>query len=74
MKDRQRAQRLHEDYWGRCWTVPLGAYLGAKVRSSRPDNDAHDLEFRIQRSDGTVATSWGEVTGTYYDNSEARWL
>ena len=74
MNDRQRAQRQHEDYWGRCWTVPLGVYLGAGVRSSRPDNDAHDIEFRIQRSDGTVATSWGEVTGTYYDNPEARWL
>ena len=74
MNDRQQAQRQHEDYWGRCWTVPLGAYLGAEVRSSRPDNDAHDIEFRTQRSDGTVATSWGEVTGTYYDNTEARWL
>ena len=74
MNDRQRAQRQHEDYWGRCWTVPLGAYLGAEVLSSRPDNDAHDIEFRIGRCDGTVATSWGEVTGTYYDNIEARWL
>ena len=74
MNNRQRAQRQHEDYWGRCWTVPLGAYLGAEVRSIRPDNDAHDIEFRIQRSDGTVATSWGEVTGAYYDNTEARRL
>ena len=74
MNDRQRQQRQHEEYWGRCWTVPLGRYLCAKVQSSRPDNDAHDIEFRIQRSDGTVTTSWGEVTGAYYDNSEAEWL
>ena len=74
MNGQQRRQRRHEDYWGRCWTVPLGAYLGAEVRSSRPDNDAHDIDFWIQRSDGMVATSWGEVTGTYYDNREARWL
>lgn len=74
MNDRQRQQRQHEEYWGRCWTVLLGRYLCAEVQSSRPDNDAHDIEFRIQRSDGTVTTSWGEVTGAYYDNSEAEWL
>ena len=74
MNDRQRLQRQHEDYWGRCWTVPLGRYLRADVQSSRPDNDAHDIEFRIQGSDGTVTTSWGEITGAYYDNSEARRL
>ena len=74
MNDRQRRQRQHEDYWGRCWTVPLGRYLCAEVQCGRPDNDAHDMEFRIQRSDGRVATSWGEVTGAYHDNSDAKWL
>ena len=74
MNERQRQQRQHEEYWGRCWTVPLGRYLCAEVQSSRPDNDAHDIEFWIQRSDGTVTSSWGEIAGAYYDNSEAEWL
>lgn len=74
MNERQRQQRQHEEYWGRCWTAPLGRYFCADVQSRRAENDAHDIEFRIQRSDGTVTASWGEVTGAYYDNKEAEWL
>jgi len=74
MNERQRQQRQHEEYWGRCWTVPLGRYICADVHSRRADNDAYDIEFRVQRTDGTVTTSWGEVTGAYYDNNEAEWL
>ena len=67
-------QRQHEDYWGRCWAAALGKHMGAEVRSSRPDEDPPDIDFHIRRRDGTVTTSWGEVTGTYYDSNEAGWL
>ena len=71
---RQREQRQHEDYWGRCWAVPLGQHLAGEVHPSRPSDDPPDINFRIERPDGTVLTSWGEVSGTYYDAAEAKWL
>ena len=64
----------HEDYWGRCWAVALERHMDAKVRSARPHEDPPDVDFQIRRRDGTVATCWGEVTGTYYDSNEAKQL
>ena len=67
-------QRQHEEYWGQCWAVPLGQHLAAEVHPTRPHDDPPDIDFRIERPDGTVVTSWGEVTGTYYDAQEAKLL
>ena len=67
-------QRQHEDYWGRCWAVPLGQHLAAEVHPTRPHDDPPDIDFHIERPDGTVVTSWGELTGSYYDRQEAKWL
>ena len=67
-------QREHEDYWGRCWAGALGQLMDAEVSSTRPDADPPDVNFRIQRRDGAAITSWGEITGTYYDSNEAKWL
>ena len=67
-------QRQHEDYWGRCWAVPLGRHLAAEVHPNRPSDDPPDVDFRIEYPDGAVRTSWGEITGTYYDATEAKLL
>ena len=67
-------KRQHEDYWGSCWAVALGQHMDAEVRSTRPDEDPPDIDFHIRRCDGTVMTSWGEVTGAYYNSNEAKWL
>ena len=67
-------KRQLEDYWGRCWAVPLGQHLAAEVHPRRPFDDPPDIDFRIERPDGTVLTSWGEVTGAYHDATEAEWL
>ena len=67
-------QRLHEDYWGRCWAVALGQHLAAEVRPTRPHEDPPDIDFRIDRPDAPVGSSWGEITGTYYDAAEAKLL
>ena len=44
------------------------------MRATRPHEDPPDIDFHIERRDGTDMTSWGEVTGTYYDSTEAKWL
>ena len=67
-------QREDEDYWGRCWAVALGRHLQAEVCSIRPDEDPPDVDFHIEVRDGTVVTSWGEITSAYYDSTEAKWL
>ena len=64
----------HEDYWGRCWAVALERHMEAEIRPARPNKDPPDIDFHIRRRDGSVVTCWGEVTGTYYDSIEARWL
>ena len=64
-------QREHEGYWGRCWAVALEYHLAAEVHPSRPSDDPPDIDFHIEHPDGTVLTSWGEITGTYYDATEA---
>ncbi len=69
-----KRQRDHEDYWGRCWAVALGRHLNAHVQSSLPAQDPPDVDFTVQMSKGTATTTWGEVTGAYYDSDEAKWL
>ena len=71
---RERDQRQHEDYWASCWAVALGRHLAAEVHTSRPSVDPPDVEFPIERPEGTAVTSWGELTGTYYDSADARSL
>ena len=72
--DRKQLQRQHEDYWGKCWTVALAQRLNAQIQSSRPNQDPPDVEFHMRKKDGTQTTTWGEVTGVYYDSDEAKWL
>ena len=51
-------QREHEDYWGRCWAVALGQHRQAEMRATRPHEDPPDIDFHIERRDGTDMTSW----------------
>ena len=72
---RQEKQRQHEDYWAKCWEVPMCRYLGAqKVRASRPRHNAPDVDFHVWRADSRETKTWGEVTGAYYSPGEAQWL
>ena len=66
-------QRRHEDYWAMQWAIPLGQYLNAQIRWSRPDEDPPDAHFHARRHDGTEVMVWGEITGVYLDE-EAKWL
>ena len=66
-------QRRHEDYWAMQWAIPLGQYLNAQIRWSRPDEDPPDAHFHARRHDGTEVMVWGEMTGVYLDE-EAKWL
>ena len=72
--DRKQLQRQHEDYWGKCWAEALAQHLDAQVQSNRPNQDPPDVEFQIRMEDETRSTTWGEVTGVYYDSQEAKWL
>ena len=71
---RKQLQRQHEDYWGECWAEALGRQLEAQVTSVRPRQDPPDVEFHVRCGDGRKSTTWGEVTGVYYDSDEAEWL
>ena len=69
-----KKQRQHEKYWGMCWAVAFGQRNCAQVQSSVPDEDPPDVDFLIRRLDGTEVMGWGELTGAYYDSSEAKVL
>ena len=72
---RRDLQRQHEDYWGKSWAIALGQHFHAEIRSNRPDEDPPDAYFHFRRHDGAGVTTWGEVTGVYYnDEEEAKWL
>ena len=74
---RRLDQSRHEDYWGRCWVVPLGKHLNAQdVRRSRPNdlNTPPDVTFHVRDSGGNETTTWGEITDVYCDGTEARQL
>lgn len=73
MPERELMKRQNEEYWGCCWAVPLGRHMEAEVSSTRPNGDSHDIEFRIQQRDGTVNTSWGEITAGYINDDEPKW-
>ena len=72
---RREKQRQHEDYWAKCWEVPMCHYLGAQtVRASRPRHDPPDVDFHVWHPDDRETTTWGEVTGAYYGHRDAEWL
>ena len=66
---------MYEEYWSERWTEPLCKYLGAQeIRAIRPLSDPPDVEFCIRDLDGRNTSTWGEITGSYYDGNEANWL
>ena len=72
---RRDLQRQHENYWGKCWAIALGQHLHAAIRWSRPDEDAPDAYFHVRRHDRAEVTTWGDVTGAYYNGQEeGKWL
>ena len=52
----------------------MGQHLDSEVQASTPTQDPPDVEFTVRRPDGSAATTWGEVTGTYLDSREAKLL
>ena len=67
-------QHQHENYWGRCWAVPLAQHLGSTILEARAGEDPPDVDFRIRERDGTETTAWGEVTAVYCNSNEAKRL
>ena len=71
----QEQKHLIEDYLAECWQKPMCRFLKAReVRGIRPNFDPPDVDFHVIHQDARKYVTWGEITCTFYNNKEAKWI
>ena len=71
----QQQKHLIEDYLAECWQKPICRYFQAReVRGTRPNTDPPDVDFHVIHRDGRKTVTWGEITCTFYNNEEAKFI